>query len=92
MRSERRADEAAIGAPLLSPRNSERRRNRWNCLNELYQLIVALIGNNELLILSTRKQMKILTRFFYSENFDIYDHSTKIGIVAQSTGKVGTSV
>ena len=36
--------------------------------------------------------MKILTRFFYSENFDIYDHSTKIGIVAQSTGKVGTSV
>jgi hypothetical protein len=39
-------------------------------------LIKSRYSNNELLILSTRKQ--ILTRFFYSKNYDIYDRSTKI--------------
>ena len=49
-----------------------------NRLNELYGLNVALIGNNELVNLSTRKQTVKDTIFLYSENFDIsYNHSTK---------------
>ena len=71
----------AIGAPPLSTAAVElsSTRNSWrNRLTELYRLKVALIdSNNELQILSTRKQL--LTLFFYSENYDIYDHSAKIG-------------
>ena len=88
----RRGDRGSASFYHLWEKVKEEEESLGNCLNELYQLKVALIGNNVLLILSTRKQKKILTRFFYSENFNIYDHSTKIGIVAQSTGKVGTSV
>ena len=48
-----------------------------NRLNELYiKSSFDRYSNNELLILSTRKQ--ILTLCFYSENYDIYDHSAKI--------------
>lgn len=58
---------------------SERMTLLGNRLNELYGLNVALIGNNELVILSTRKQTVKDTIFLYSENFDIsYNHSTNI--------------
>jgi DNA repair photolyase len=49
--------------------------------NELYQLKVAVIGNNELIKLFTRKH--VIKMIFLSENIDIYNPSAKI----RSTGR-----